>query len=106
MERSVERDALSFEAGQRHILERAAGGAPLRDLLEDITRLIERHGRVMLFAALLRWRRTVSPEGDRTSVANGRDRREILKRSRPQVRGHSPSYGSPDQPAHRPRPGR
>jgi two-component system cell cycle sensor histidine kinase/response regulator CckA len=32
----------SFEAGQRLILERAAGGAPLRDLLADIATLIER----------------------------------------------------------------
>ena len=42
MERSVERSAGSFEEGQRAILERAAGGVALRDLLEDITLLIER----------------------------------------------------------------
>jgi len=38
----VEANARSFEAGQRLILERAAGGAPLRELLGDITTLIER----------------------------------------------------------------
>ncbi len=42
MEGFVEGNVHSFEAGQRRILERAAGGAPLRDLLEDITTLIER----------------------------------------------------------------
>jgi PAS domain S-box-containing protein len=41
MQRSVERKARSFEEGQRLVLERAAGGVPLRDLLEDITLLIE-----------------------------------------------------------------
>jgi PAS domain S-box-containing protein len=34
--------ARAFEAGQRRILERAARGVPLRDLLTDITELIER----------------------------------------------------------------
>ncbi|HTA21074.1 MAG TPA: PAS domain S-box protein, partial [Polyangia bacterium] len=42
MERSIERKVRSFEEGQRLVLERAAGGAPLRSLLEDITLLIER----------------------------------------------------------------
>ena len=38
----MEETARAFEAGQRRILERAARGAPLRDLLTDITLLIER----------------------------------------------------------------
>ena len=42
MEGSLEGNVRSFEAGQRRILERAAAGAPLRELLEEITTLIER----------------------------------------------------------------
>jgi PAS domain S-box-containing protein len=38
----LEQTGLAFEAGQRRILERAARGVPLRDLLTDITLLIER----------------------------------------------------------------
>jgi PAS domain S-box-containing protein len=38
----VEETARAFEAGQRRILERAARGVPLGDLLTDITLLIER----------------------------------------------------------------
>ncbi len=50
MERSGER---KFEAGQRLILERAAGGAPLRNLLEDITLLIERQRPGHMMCSLL-----------------------------------------------------
>jgi PAS domain S-box-containing protein len=38
----MEETLRAFEAGQRRILERAARGVPLRDLLTDITLLIER----------------------------------------------------------------
>jgi PAS domain S-box-containing protein len=42
MEGPVEDSVRSFEAGQRRILERAARGTPLPELLRDITLLIER----------------------------------------------------------------
>jgi signal transduction histidine kinase len=53
MERSVDRKAHTFEEGQRLILERAAGGVPLRDLLEDITLLIERQRPGHMMCSLL-----------------------------------------------------
>jgi PAS domain S-box-containing protein len=51
----VEETVRAFEAGQRRILERAARGAPLGDLLTDITLLIERQrpGRMTCSVLLL-----------------------------------------------------
>jgi two-component system cell cycle sensor histidine kinase/response regulator CckA len=53
MERSGERKARTFEEGQRLVLERAAGGVPLRNLLEDITLLIERQRPGHMMCSLL-----------------------------------------------------
>jgi PAS domain S-box-containing protein len=51
--RVAERSDFEFERGQRDVLERIAAGAPLRELLEQVVRLVEAQSQGMLCSILL-----------------------------------------------------